>query len=92
MMVVDANVAAKWYLPEPDSDKALALLGTPHQLIAPSLIKMDVCSAITRRVRGKEITPSEAKEHCREWFADLRRCGAACGRGNHPAAGHRAVG
>ncbi len=71
-MVVDANVAAKWYLPEPDSAKALALLGTPHQLIAPSLIKMEVCAAITRRVRVKEITAAEAKEHCEEWFVDLR--------------------
>jgi predicted nucleic acid-binding protein len=72
MMVVDANVAAKWYLPEPDSAKALALLATPKQLIAPSLIKLEVCAAITRRARGKEITPSEAKEHCEDWFADLR--------------------
>ncbi len=74
MMVVDANVAAKWYLPEQDSAKALALLGTPHQLVAPSLIKLEVCAAITRRVRAKDkaITASEAREHCEEWFADLR--------------------
>ena len=72
MMVVDANVAAKWYLPEADSPKALALLGNPDQLLAPSLIKMEVCAAITRRVRLKEITADEAKEHCDEWFMDLR--------------------
>jgi predicted nucleic acid-binding protein len=72
MMVIDANVAAKWYLPEQDSPKALALLSARHQLIAPSLIKMEVCAAITRRVRGEEIMASEAKEHCEEWFADLR--------------------
>jgi predicted nucleic acid-binding protein len=72
MMVVDANVAAKWYLPEPDSEKALALLRTPQQLIAPSLIKMEVCAAITRHIRAKGMTLSEAKEHCEEWFSDLR--------------------
>ena len=72
MMVIDANVAAKWYLPEQDSAKALVLLGGQHQLIAPLLIKMEVCAAITRRVRNKEITAAEAKEHCEEWFADLR--------------------
>jgi predicted nucleic acid-binding protein len=72
MLVVDANVAAKWYLPEQDTDKALALLGGTHQLIAPSLIKMEVCAAITRRVRIKEITGAEARAHCEEWFADLR--------------------
>jgi predicted nucleic acid-binding protein len=71
-LVVDASVAAKWYLPEAESPQALALLGSPRQLIAPSLIKTEVCAAITRRVRPKEITAGEAKEHCQEWFADLR--------------------
>jgi predicted nucleic acid-binding protein len=72
MMAIDANVAAKWYLPEEGSPQALALLQSPDQLIAPSLIKMEVCSAITRRVRIKELTAVEAKEHCEEWFVDLR--------------------
>ena len=55
IMIVDASVAAKWYLPEEDSDKALALLGMPLQLFAPSLIKLEVCAAITRRVRVQEL-------------------------------------
>ena len=72
MIVIDANVAAKWYLSEADSPKATALLRASDQLIAPSLIKMEVCAAITRRARGKEITHGEAKDHCEEWFLDLR--------------------
>ena len=72
MIVVDANVAAKWYLPEEGSSQALAVLASPNQLIAPSLIKLEVCAAITRRVRMKELTPTEAKEDCQEWFDDLR--------------------
>lgn len=73
-MVVDASVAAKWYLPEEESPQALALLGSTQRLIGPSLIKMEVCAAITRRVRAKEkpITPAEADEYCNEWFVDLR--------------------
>ncbi len=71
MIAIDANVAAKWYLPETGSTQALALLSTPDQLIAPSLIKLEVCAAITRRVRNKELTPAEAREHCEEWFLDL---------------------
>jgi predicted nucleic acid-binding protein len=71
MIAVDANVAAKWYLPEADSAHALVLLRNPRQLIAPSLIKMEVCAAITRRVRLKEITAAEAKQRCQDWLTDL---------------------
>jgi predicted nucleic acid-binding protein len=71
-LVIDANVAAKWYLPEAESPKALTLLGGTRHLIAPSLIKMEVCAAITRRARNKEITAAEARDHCEEWFTDLR--------------------
>jgi predicted nucleic acid-binding protein len=73
VIVVDASVAVKWYLPEEGTTQALALLRNPEQLIAPSIIKMEVSAAITRRIRDQEkpITAAEAKDHCEEWFADL---------------------
>ncbi len=41
MMVVDASVAVKWVLPEPDSGPAVALRGT-DVLIAPSLVIAEI--------------------------------------------------
>jgi predicted nucleic acid-binding protein len=37
-IVVDARVAAKWFLPEPDAAAALRLLDGRHRLAAPDLI------------------------------------------------------
>lgn len=49
--VVDASVAAKWFLSEPDSEKAVTLL-REATLIAPALIAVEVSAAITRRHRS----------------------------------------
>ena len=51
MIVIDASVAAKWYLPEKGSDAAVELQEGPDQLFAPDLIRMEVAGSITRRVR-----------------------------------------
>jgi predicted nucleic acid-binding protein len=48
MIVVDASVAAKWFLPEKGSSAALALQEGPSQLAAPDLIRMEVAAAITK--------------------------------------------
>jgi predicted nucleic acid-binding protein len=54
MIVIDANIAVKWYLPEADSPRALTLFDDPTPLVAPTLIRTEVCSAITRRVREQQ--------------------------------------
>ena len=72
MITIDANIAVKWYLPEADSPRALTLFNDPTPLVAPALIRTEVCSAITRRVREQQLTEPEAREHCREWLDDLR--------------------
>jgi len=40
-LIVDANVAAKWFLPEPDAAPALRLLNGRYRLIAPDLIRAE---------------------------------------------------
>jgi predicted nucleic acid-binding protein len=40
-LVVDASVAAKWFLPEPDVAAALRLLDGRHRLAAPDLIRSE---------------------------------------------------
>ena len=56
MLVVDASVAAKWALPEPDSDRALALLARGEALLAPSLVAAEIGNAAWKRVRRGLLT------------------------------------
>ena len=62
MIVIDASVAAKWFLPEIGSDEAVKLQEGTAELIGPELIRMEVAGAITRRVRDKDrpLPPAEA--------------------------------
>jgi len=63
---VDASVAAKWVLPEDDSELALELfsesLATDTTLIAPPHMPVEVVNAIGRRVARGLITQAEAEE------------------------------
>jgi predicted nucleic acid-binding protein len=75
MIVVDASVAAKWYLPEAGSPAAMELQEGPDQLFAPDLIRMEVAASITRRVRAdrkeERLSPEEALSRCGKWFVLL---------------------
>ena len=49
MIVIDASVALKWFFPEADSDRAIALLELPDEtLVAPDLFAVEVCAAFVR--------------------------------------------
>jgi len=75
MIGIDANVAAKWLLPEPGSQEAVTLQEGPEQLFGPDLIRVEVAAAITRRVRAKDkpLPPREAIDRCVQWFRLLDR-------------------
>ncbi len=64
MMVVDASVAVKWVLPEPDSGPAVALRGG-NALIAPSLVIAEIGNALWKSVLRGDVDQSDA-------FAALR--------------------
>jgi predicted nucleic acid-binding protein len=72
MIVIDASVAAKWYLPEVGSPAAVELQEGPDQLLAPELIRMEVAGSITRRVRAdrkeERLAPDVALSRCAKWF------------------------
>jgi predicted nucleic acid-binding protein len=61
-LVVDASVAAKWVLPEPDSSRAEALRESREPLIAPELILAEIGNAIWKRAVNGEIKPAQALE------------------------------
>ncbi len=72
MIVIDATVAVKWYLPERGTEAALDLAAGGNRLAAPELIRLEVISTITRRVRGSEATAGEAKAQCERWLNNLK--------------------
>jgi predicted nucleic acid-binding protein len=53
--VVDASVAVKWYLPEPLSDRAEAVLADAGTLLAPDCLYLEVASVLWQRVLRGEI-------------------------------------
>ena len=59
-LVIDASIAAKWVLPEPDSDRAAHLRTREPDLIAPSLIIAEIGSAVWKRARLGEIDVQDA--------------------------------
>jgi predicted nucleic acid-binding protein len=58
-LVVDASVAAKWVLDEEGTERALALR-SEDGLIAPSLLVIEVGSAIWKAARRELIAPANA--------------------------------
>ena len=71
MMVVDASVAVKWFLPEPGADEAQQLLQGPEKLAGPALIRLEVFAAFTRKVRLQELPVEEARAACDLWSRAL---------------------
>jgi predicted nucleic acid-binding protein len=75
MIVIDANVAAKWLLPEAGTEAALALQEGPDQLFGPELIRLEVAAAIAGRVRAQvnPLPAEDAVNRYRRWLSLLDR-------------------
>jgi predicted nucleic acid-binding protein len=75
MYVLDSSVALKWFLGEPDSDKALRLRddarAAVHELLAPDFFPVEVTHAITRAERQGRITPAEGSSFVTDLLAEL---------------------
>ena len=50
-LIVDASFAVKWFVLEDHSDRALPLLDTDTVLVSPDIVRIEVASALSRRVR-----------------------------------------
>jgi predicted nucleic acid-binding protein len=66
--VVDSNVVAKWLLPEPQSDRARALLNSSYRLRAPDLLLPELASVLWKRVTRGELTTRESEELLRTFL------------------------
>ena len=71
MIVVDATVAAKWYLAEPDSNRAEALAASGEEFCGPAILRLEVLSAISRRYRTGGIAAADAQSLMAQWLEDL---------------------
>lgn len=59
-LVIDSSVAAKWYLPEPGSDRAALLLESGLRLVAPDLLIPEVGNVLWKRRRDLPAADIEA--------------------------------
>lgn len=57
-LVIDASVAVKWVVPEPDSDRAEVLLD--HGMVAPDPLFAECANVLWKKVRRGELTKQEA--------------------------------
>src|SRR5215217_3285441 len=64
--VVDASVAVKWYLQEPESEAALILLNGSFELHAPDLIYVEVANVLWKRAGRGDLTPEVALQAIRK--------------------------
>jgi len=68
-VVVDASVAFKWYVREPQTPQARRLLSPSYEMIVPDLIWPELASALWKRVQRQQMTHDEAHRA----LLDLRR-------------------
>jgi predicted nucleic acid-binding protein len=59
VIVVDASVAVKWFVPETGHEAALAVLGSGETLIAPNLIIAETMHALRKKLRAGEVTEEQ---------------------------------
>lgn len=61
-VVVDASVAVKWFLPEPDAPAAVRLLDGRRRLVAPDLIRAEVGKIFWKLCARNLLAADEAAE------------------------------
>ena len=69
-LVVDASVAAKWFLPEPDAAAALQLLDGRHRLAAPDLIRSEFGNIIWK-LQARGVLDAEEASDLIEHFLSM---------------------
>jgi len=62
MLIIDASVAVKWVVDEPDGDKAEGLLG--ERMAAPTLWLAEAASALWSKCRRQEISETDVRNAC----------------------------
>jgi len=73
LYVIDAGIAVKWFILEPDSDRARRLLENYNQgaddLVAPDLLIPEAANVFWKRAERGDLTPHEAEDNLRDLLA-----------------------
>lgn len=84
IVVADASVAIKWFLPEEGSDDAARLLASDAEFHAPDSLRLDLAGLLQRREMRGEIAAGHARGIAREldrmvagWHPSAELLGAA---------------
>jgi len=64
--IIDASIAAKWIFYEKDSDQAEIFLKKIDRMLVPYLFLIEMSSIISKKVRKRELSISEALEKRKE--------------------------
>jgi predicted nucleic acid-binding protein len=67
VLVIDASVAVKWLIPETGHEEASRVLEGRDELIAPSIIRLEVNSALVGRARSGTLSPEDARRAIHLW-------------------------
>jgi hypothetical protein len=73
-LVVDANVAVKWFIQQSGSDHARRVQTHKEPLIAPALLVAETASGLWRHVRRGDVLASQARialVGLPKWFGEL---------------------
>jgi len=62
VFIVDASVAAKWFVDEEYAQAALNMLEKSNQLHAPDFMLLEIDSIVSKWVRRGVVTPAEGSE------------------------------
>ena len=99
VVVVDASVVIKWYLPEDHGEAARRLLDSPDEFIAPDHLFAETTNAVWKAVRRKALSAEDGFEiverlddeveitlvSCRDLAADAYEIAIAYGRSVYDA-------
>ena len=66
--IVDSNVVAKWLLPEPESNRARALLRPTYRLRAPDLLMPELVNALWKRTMRGQLSEDESNALLRDFL------------------------
>lgn len=69
VLVVDASVVIKWFVPENGTEAALRLLDSGHQFMVPDLLFAEVANSIWKKTLRGELTATDSHR----LTADLER-------------------
>lgn len=65
-LVVDASVALKWFIPELHNERADAVLRGRERLLAPQHLRVELASALRKKVRIGDLAPDRVDELLRQ--------------------------